>query len=406
MHFYSGTLLELLAVNNDSEKPQTTVMLTLEESVQLIWELDKSTADQLASIVKDGRGTYKYRLSLLSFWDSIQNHYYSSVSRTYRDQSDQIFFPCSKAYIERLNEIKSLTHIRELKKSSITVENEIVPLPKKARKLQYRLALAVLTLTTALLLGFSSYSYFNQSAVAQNALDQETTPNNTIQETIPKAQQQLLPVREEIEAVEFVEQKEMLKFPTIELSNLISYRIPDGSVALTFDDGPSKYTSAFVDVLNEYDAGATFFFIGQNVKQYPEAIEYVHSNGFSIGNHSTDHALFLRLNSEEQMANITETNQLIEQLTGEPVALFRPPYGANNPDTSEILEQSQMKMVLWNSDTEDWKAKNDKDILEYIVTTKTSGSIILLHETQETLQALPQIIEYLRENQLEIVNLK
>jgi peptidoglycan/xylan/chitin deacetylase (PgdA/CDA1 family) len=63
-------------------------------------------------------------------------------------------------------------------------------------------------------------------------------------------------------------------------------------------------------------------------------------------------------------------------------------------------------MVLWNADPKDWKSDNANEILDYVINSKASGSIILLHESPPVIEALPKIIEYLKQEDLEIVNLK
>jgi len=65
-----------------------------------------------------------------------------------------------------------------------------------------------------------------------------------------------------------------------------------------------------------------------------------------------------------------------------------------------------MRIFFWNRDTEDWKTKNSSKILNYVVTSKSSGSIILLHESHEVVDTLPKIIEHLQAQELQIVNLK
>lgn len=135
--------------------------------------------------------------------------------------------------------------------------------------------------------------------------------------------------------------------------------------------------------------GGTFFFLGQNVKKYPESVEYVHSNHFSIANHSFSHPQFPKISFEQQKYELEQTNELIEKITSEPVTLFRPPYGASNGATLDLMKGKNMNMVFWNRDTEDWKTKNSSKILNYVVTSKSSGSIILLHESKEVVDSLP-----------------
>ena len=195
-------------------------------------------------------------------------------------------------------------------------------------------------------------------------------------------------------------------FPTSELHEIISYSIPEGTVALTFDDGPSAYTQKIADILKSYQVGGTFFFVGENVLKYPEHVQYVHSNGYSIGSHSMNHLNLIKLPYEKQEFELLHTNQIIEEVIQEKIVLFRPPYGSNNEDTLAIVSNNEAKMVLWNTDTEDWKSRNADKIANSVRASKASGSIILLHESQAVIDALPQIIDYLQGQDLQIVNLK
>ena len=67
------------------------------------------------------------------------------------------------------------------------------------------------------------------------------------------------------------------------------------------------------------------------------------------------HKNFSTLNSEKQEKEMMQVNHLIEEVTNEPVVLFRPPYGSWNDQTKIIAEKNEQKIVLWNSDPEDWK---------------------------------------------------
>ncbi|KQL37539.1 hypothetical protein AN959_00140 [Psychrobacillus sp. FJAT-21963] len=193
--------------------------------------------------------------------------------------------------------------------------------------------------------------------------------------------------------------------PLVELSENVNFSIQEGNVALTFDDGPSKFTKEITDILKEHDVGGTFFFIGKNVEKYHDSIQYVKSNGYSIGSHSMHHHNFTNLSVEQQEYELLHTNKLIENITQEKITLFRPPYGSKNEITIELMDKTNTKMVLWNADTEDWKSQNANEIVNYVVNSKTSGSIILLHESQAVIEALPRIIEHLKNQGLHIVSL-
>ena len=96
----------------------------------------------------------------------------------------------------------------------------------------------------------------------------------------------------------------------------------------------------------------------------------------------------------------------MEEIIDEDVLLFRPPYGSYNKQLVDLAIEHEYKIVLWNNDPEDWKTRNPNKIFESIKNSNTSGAIILLHESQAVVDSLPKIIEYLQEQDLEIVNLK
>src|SRR5699024_9761153 len=124
--------------------------------------------------------------------------------------------------------------------------------------------------------------------------------------------------------------------------------IPEGSVALTFDDGPSSHSKEIADILTNYQAGGTFFFIGANVQKYPESVRYIYKKGYSIGTHSMHHEDVSQLSYDNQEKELLRARQLVEKITGEQSNLFRPPYGAQGKLTQHLMNEHNSKMVLWN----------------------------------------------------------
>ncbi len=425
MDSYSSKLLELLAVYS-TDRPQIKVRLTLEEKIELIWDVDQALAEHLSTILQLGEHQgYRYRLSFTSFWDSSQSQYYSSLTRTYRDHSDAIFFPCTEQYVAQLHKVKQMTHENQLKEAAQPWLVLNLPAPIKEKIKRFKLVpVAAASIAVVLAFGLTSYFYFNPSMLAKSAevysapapIIQEPSTLESIPLDITKsyelAQQapmsfvsEIEPVQE-IEAVEHTHELTAPKTPFLNLTDLITYRVPDGTVALTFDDGPSEYTKEIADILLENNIGGTFFFLGDNVLEYPDSVAYVANNDLSVGNHSYNHRDYTKMPYEEQEQDLLKSREIIEDIISAPVTLFRPPYGANNHDTFDLMETSETKMVLWNNDPEDWKHRKEENILEYITSHNASGAIILLHETKETVKSLPRIIEYLREQDLEIVNLR
>ncbi len=182
--------------------------------------------------------------------------------------------------------------------------------------------------------------------------------------------------------------------------------LPEGYVALTIDDGPSEYTKKIVDILIENQVGATFFFIGVHALSYPESVQYASSKGMSIGNHTWSHKNLTTLSTDEQIKEIEKTDAYLTSLTDKPVTLFRPPYGRADEKLMETLDNKQLRSLGWNRDPRDWQVSTTREIENYFSQTDPCGAIYLLHENKFTLEALPDFINKLKEENLEIVVLQ
>ena len=170
--------------------------------------------------------------------------------------------------------------------------------------------------------------------------------------------------------------------------------IDDKVVALTFDDGPSKYTNKILDVLKKYNACGTFFLIGNKVEFYSDTLRRMLEEGSEIGNHSYDHKLLTRLSKEEFQEELNKTQEAIKKVTGFTPTLFRPTYGGY---TNTLKSYTDLKFVLWDVDSRDWQVKTKDKILKNVLPNVKSGSIILMHDNHDySLNALEDMIESLK----------
>ena len=152
-------------------------------------------------------------------------------------------------------------------------------------------------------------------------------------------------------------------------------------IALTFDDGPGKYTERLLDALEKYDARATFFMLGSNVNKYPEAVEKMKEIGCEIGNHTTDHKNLTKLEVPEIIGQIETTNDSIKNIIGEGASIVRPPYGAVNDLVKSTVTYP---LVMWSIDTLDWELKNAEALKECTLEIVKDGDIVLMHDIHET----------------------
>ena len=173
-------------------------------------------------------------------------------------------------------------------------------------------------------------------------------------------------------------------------------------VALTFDDGPNPATTnQALDTLSKYGIKATFFVLGKNVSGNEEILKRMKSDGHVIGNHSWSHPVLSKLSLDEAKKQITDTEDALTKVLGSSSKLMRPPYGAITDDIRNSLDLS---FIMWDVDSLDWKSKNEASILTEIQREVKNGSIILMHDIHaETVNALPKVIDYLKEQGYEFV---
>lgn len=182
-----------------------------------------------------------------------------------------------------------------------------------------------------------------------------------------------------------------------ETSTQVDQQIDDTKtkrVALTFDDGPDpKVTPSILTTLAKYDAKATFFMLGSRVEFYPEIASDVLKAGHELGNHTWTHAKLTNMTTDAILEEVSKTNNIIEQSTGQEPTVFRPPYGAFNDDLVNILN---LPVVLWDVDTLDWKHRDASQLLVSVKSSVHDGSTILMHDIHlSTAQGLEDVLVYL-----------
>lgn len=190
-------------------------------------------------------------------------------------------------------------------------------------------------------------------------------------------------IRLEVEAVKEQERQLQLeleaKAKEEELKRQVDPRKP--MVALTFDDGPGKYTERLLDLLERYNAKATFFMLGENVSKYPETIKRMKELSCEYGNHTYSHKDLTKLKSDKIKTQLEKTDLAIKKIAGEGATLIRPPYGAVN---KTLRQTADRPLIFWSMDTLDWKYKDAKRTTRYVMKRVEDGEIILLHDIHKT----------------------
>lgn len=173
------------------------------------------------------------------------------------------------------------------------------------------------------------------------------------------------------------------------------------TIALTFDDGPSSFTDRLLDCLEANDAKATFFLVGEEASYFPEQVKRIANLGCEIGNHSYTHKDLTTLDTQGILSEITRTDDLIKELTGNAPTVLRPPYGSINDDVTSSVTTP---MFMWSIDTEDWSTLNAQKTIDTVLEQAKDGAIILMHDIySETVDAAEVIIPKLIEQGYDLV---
>ena len=179
-------------------------------------------------------------------------------------------------------------------------------------------------------------------------------------------------------------------------------KVYDKVIAFTFDDGPSIYTLDVLNVLDEYNAKATFFEVGYMIKNRTDTVNEVLNRGYEIGNHTYDHSNLNKLSLEKVQNKIDSNNALFNEITGQNMSLLRPPYG--NCKTS-IRSVITVPIINWSVDSRDWESRNAEKIIEVVKRDTSDGDIVLFHDLYpETLEAIKVLVPYFYEQGYEIVS--
>ena len=161
-------------------------------------------------------------------------------------------------------------------------------------------------------------------------------------------------------------------------------------VALTFDDGPSKYTEKILDVFNEYNQKATFFINGEDVPDHKNAIIREYNEGFLIANHTQNHKTLTKLSKKDIKEQLGQTDDIVYDLVGTRTKYLRPPGGAVDDKVKSTVDKP---IINWSVDTKDWSHDNADKTLREIKKSTKDGSIVLMHDRMKsTAEAVKEIV--------------
>jgi peptidoglycan/xylan/chitin deacetylase (PgdA/CDA1 family) len=197
--------------------------------------------------------------------------------------------------------------------------------------------------------------------------------------------------------------------PPRDETSLVLYRgrTEDRVVALTFDDGPGgASTRRVLRVLGDHGVHATFFVLGANAEREPKLLAAIAKAGHELGNHASSHTSFRSLFPSQITAELDQTADAVESVTGLRPRFVRPPFGRYPPSSVDLVRERGEDIVLWSVDANDWAGGTAESIAQGVVAAADPGAVILMHDTApHTADALPLILDGLARRGLRVVPL-
>ena len=193
-------------------------------------------------------------------------------------------------------------------------------------------------------------------------------------------------------------------YDLIDFLSTRGYDMDKPFVCVTYDDGPSSsVTPKILDLLEEYDAKATFFMVGDYLTDDNQYIlERMVDLGCQVGNHTTDHSQLSTLDSEEEIiSKIEPNNERIYELCGVWPRVMRNPYGDYDERCQKVATQP---FVLWSVDSLDWSSRDADSVYNVVTDEVYDGAIILMHDLYDsTYEASVRLIPWLIEHDYQLV---
>ncbi|MDK2882237.1 MAG: hypothetical protein PWP12_141 [Bacillota bacterium] len=164
-----------------------------------------------------------------------------------------------------------------------------------------------------------------------------------------------------------------------------------------------EFLPGLLAALKAEGAKATFFMVGDWVRQFPALTKEIATAGHELGNHTWYHPHPTQISSKELKEEIQRTEELLTELTGQKPVLFAPPYGEWNKEVVAVAGELGYRTIMWSADTVDWERPPKEVIVERALADIRPGWIVLMHPTQPTVEALPEILKGLKERGLQPV---
>jgi len=161
-----------------------------------------------------------------------------------------------------------------------------------------------------------------------------------------------------------------------------------------------------LQIFQDHNVKITFFVSGRWAENNPDLLKKMYEDGHEIQSHGYSHKLCSQNSVEAIKEEILKTEKVILDILGVKTNVFAPPSGDYDETTIELCRSLGYKMALWSSDTIDWRAGSTAAVIQdRVLKKRLNGAIVLMHPKEETVKALPDLIEKIRAQKIEIVPL-
>jgi peptidoglycan/xylan/chitin deacetylase (PgdA/CDA1 family) len=164
-----------------------------------------------------------------------------------------------------------------------------------------------------------------------------------------------------------------------------------------------EYLEPMMRVFEEYGVKATFFVGGSFAQRNEALVKKIRENGHELGNHGYYHRSPEKLSYKENYDEIIMNHKLIDELCGMKMTLFAPPSGSIGNEMFKASKALGYDVIMWSKDTIDWRDKNPDLTFSRATKNLKNGDLVLMHPTAHTLEALPKILRFYKENKFQEV---
>lgn len=158
----------------------------------------------------------------------------------------------------------------------------------------------------------------------------------------------------------------------------------------------NEFIEPMLTTLRRENVKATFFFDGSWLSKNVELAKTIAADGHELSNHAYSHPNMSSLNRAQALLEITKTEKLLKEELGVENKLFAPPSGDFNQETVKIAHELGLQTVLWTLDTVDWRKPSPDWIVRRIIAKLEPGALILMHPTDSSNKALPELIQNIK----------